>query len=257
MAEPRDEKLEALWRQASRDAQAEGAFLRELSCQRVVVILRQPPGPGDAAPQRNLVQWRRETDGKAFIPVFTHSDHLALTPPAPTHLVYVPMRVLLAASGDQMYIVNPLSEAPFELQVAQQTLLRRYIKEAHHDAEWPSRYAPWIFRLPDDALFPVAVKLVEWFNATGRVNQAFLYELTRGKEPRTEIVLGLNEAADTALADMLMTIAIQAGVEATSFIVRFLPDEPSHREGLAMAGLTPFYQRPMQSRHPVDPRWRV
>jgi hypothetical protein len=123
-------------------------------------------------------------------------------------------------------------------------LLRRYIAEAHQDAEWPSRRAPWIFQLPDDALFPVAVKLVQWFNTTGRVDQAFLYELTRGKEPRTEIVLGLDEPPDRALADVLIAIAVQAGIDATSFIVRFLSDEPSHREGLAQAGFTPFYQRP-------------
>jgi hypothetical protein len=157
----------------------------------------------------------------------------------------------LAAGGDQTYIVNPLSEPqpPFELQATQRASLRRYIAEAHHDAEWPARHAPWIFQLPDDALFPVAVKLVEWFNATGRVDQAFLYELTRGKPRRTEIVLGLNEPADTELADTLIAMAVQAGVEATSFIVRFLPDEPSHREGLAQAGFTPFYQRPASPPH--------
>ncbi|RDS83602.1 hypothetical protein DWU98_04515 [Dyella monticola] len=249
MTDASDDRLEALWRQAGRDVHAEEAFLRELSGQRVSVILRQRPGPGDAAPERNLVQWKRESDGTAFAPVFTHPTHVAFSLPAPAQLVLVPVRVLLAAGGDQTYIVNPLSEAPFELRAAQRTLLRRSIAETHHDAEWPSLHAPWIFRLPDDALYPVAVKLVEWFNATGHVDQAFLYELTRGKEPRTEIVLGLNEPADTALADALMAIVTQAGVEAASFIIRFLPDEPSHREGLAQAGLTPFYQRPAPSHH--------
>lgn len=157
------------------------------------------------------------------------------------------MRVLLAAGGAQCYIINPLSKPSFEMKVAQLAVLRTYIAETHHDTEWPSRAAPWIFRLPDDALFPIAVKWVEWFNATGRVDQAFLYKLTRGmrgKDRRTELVLGLNVPADQALADTLMTIGIQAGIDATSFIVRFLPDEPSHREGLSQAGLSPFYQRP-------------
>jgi len=248
MAHAGNDRLEALWLKAKHGSHSETAFLRELSVQRVTAILRQPPGVGEAAPERNLVQWRRETDGLTFVPIFTRAAHLPFAPPAPAQLVRVLMRVLLAAGGDQTHIVNPLSEAPFELRAAQRALLRGYVAETHHDAEWPSRNAPWIFQLPDDALFPVAVKLVEWFNATGRVDQAFLYELTRGKEPRTEIVLGLNEPADKALADMLKTIAIQAGIAATSFIVRFLPEEPSHREGIAQAGLTPFYQRPVASR---------
>lgn len=244
MAYARNDRLEPLWLEAHRNVHAEATFLRALSSQRVVVILRQPPGAGDASPERNLVQWRRETDGTVFVPILTSTTHLPFAPPAPAQLARVPMHILLAASGDQTYIVNPLSETPFELQVAQRTLLRRYITEAHHDVEWPSRHAPWAFRLPDDALYPVAVKLVEWFNATGHVDQAFLYELTRGKKPHTEVVLGLNEPTDKRLADTLLEIAIQAGVDATSFIVRFLPDEPCHREGVARAGLTPFYQRP-------------
>jgi hypothetical protein len=248
MASLQDDQLEGLWRQANHDANAEAAFLRELSQQQVVVILRQPPGPGDAAPERNLVQWRRETDGVTFVPIFICATHLTYALPAPAKFTKVPMRVLLAAGGDQTYIVNPLSEAPFELRERQRVLLRRHTAEAHHDAEWSSRHAPWVFQLPDDALYPVAVELVKWFNATGRVDQAFMYELTRGKEPRTEIVLGLNEPTDQKLADTLMDIAVRAGVEATSFIVRFLPDEPSHREGLAQAGITPFYQRPIMSR---------
>lgn len=243
-----DDWLDALWLKAKRDPDAEAAFLRELSGHSVTVILRQPPGLGDAAPERNLVQWRRETDGTTFVPVFTHTRYCTGALPAPAQFVLVPMRVLLAAGGDQRYIVNPLSEALFEVQATQRALLRRYIAEAHHDAEWPSRHAPWAFRLPDDALFPVAVKLVEWFNATGRVDQAFLYELTRGQPLRTEIILGLNEPADLALVNALMAIAIRAGAEPASFVVRFLPDEPSHREGIAGAGLTPFYQRPVPPR---------
>jgi hypothetical protein len=244
-----EDRLDALWLEATRDAHAEAAFLRELSSQRVLAILQQPPGTGEAAPERNLVRWQRETDSLTFVPIFTRAARLPFTLPAPAKLVHVLVRVLLAAGGDQTYIVNPLSETPFELQAARCMLLRRFIEASHHDAEWPSRRTPWIFRLPDDTLLPVAVKLVEWFNTTGRVDQAFLYELTRGKERRTEIVLGLNEPADRTLADALKTIAAQAGLDTASFIVRFLPDEPSHQEGLARAGMTPFYQRPGLSRH--------
>lgn len=244
-----EERLQTLWLHASLDAHAEAAFLRELSLQSVSVILRQSPGPGNAAPQRNLVQWQRHTDGAAFVPVFIGSTHLSLALPSPAVYVRVPTRVLLAAGGTQRYIINPLSKESFELNVAQITQLRNYIAGTHHDAEWPSHTAPWAFRLPDDALFPVAVDLVEWFNESGRVDQAFLYELTRGEQPRTEIILGINEPADQKLGDTLKAIAIKAGVDAASFRVRFLPDEPSHREGIAVAGLTPFYQRPSMPLH--------
>lgn len=249
MADEGDDRLQALWLEASRGPHAEAAFLRELSGHQVMVILRQPPGSGDAAPERNLVQWQRQADGATFVPVFTHTEHVTFQLPEPARLTGVPLRVLLAAGGDRTYIVNPLSGAPLELQAPQRNLLRSYIAESHHDAEWPSRHAPWGFRLPDDELFPIAVKLTEWFNATGRVDQAFLYELTRGKEPRAEIVLALNESADVTLADSLQAIAILAGADAASFIVRFLPDEPSHREGLTLAGIAPFYQRPVTLRH--------
>jgi hypothetical protein len=66
---------------------------------------------------------------------------------------------------------------------------------------------------------------------------------------RLNPVLGLNESHDRALADTLKEIAVKAGLDATSFIVRFLPDEPSHREDLVQAGMTPFYQRPGAAYH--------
>lgn len=244
-----NQRLDRLLQKALRDERAETDFLRELSGQQVVTILLQPPGPGAVAPQCNLAQWQRKGNDLPFVPVFiSEADRLYALPP-PATFTKVPMRVLLAAGGEQTYIINPLSQTPFELQESQRAQLRRYIAETHHDAEWPSLRAPWRFQLPDDALYPVAVKLVEWFNTTGRVNQAFLYELTRGAKPRTEIVLAINEAADTLLADTLSVIATRAGADAASFLVRFLPDEPSHREGLAKAGITPFYQRPAPLHH--------
>lgn len=249
MTDARGDQLEALWLQASHDVRAESVFLRELSGRRVLVILRQPPGPGRAAPERNLVQWKRESDGAIFVPIFTDEAHLSVALPSPAKLVRVPIHLLLAAGGDQRYIVNPLAKASFELNAVRLTIVRRYIAETHHDSAWPSRAAPWGFRLPDDALFPVAAKLVEWFNQKGRINEAFLYELIRGEELRTEVVLGLNEPADRALADALTVVAVEAGINAESFIVRFLPDEPSHQEGIALAGITPFYQRPLLPRH--------
>ena len=249
MTDARGDQLEALWLQASHDVRAESVFLRELSGRRVLVILRQPPGPGRGAPERNLVQWKRKSDGAIFVPIFTDEAHLSMGLPSSAKLVRVPIHLLLAAGGDQRYIVNPLAKASFELNAVRLAIVRRYIAETHHDSAWPSRAAPWGFRLPDDALFPVAVKLVEWFNQKGRVNEAFLYELIRGEEPRAEVVLGLDMSADQAQADTLTEIAINAGADAASFIVRFLPEEASHREGIALAGITPFYQRPTSSHH--------
>jgi len=88
------------------------------------------------------VQWRRETDDTTFVPLFICATHLTYALPPPATFTQVPIRVLLATGGDQTYIVNPLSEAPFELQETQRALLRRYIAEAHHDTGWPSRHAP-------------------------------------------------------------------------------------------------------------------
>jgi hypothetical protein len=89
------------------------------------------------------------------------------------------------------------------------------------------------------------VKRAEWFNANGSVDQALLYELTRGEKRRSEIVLGLNVPVDPELATTLRAIAIQAGAKAASFVVRFLPVEASHRESLAKSGIAPLHQRPM------------
>lgn len=159
------------------------------------------------------------------------------------------MRLLLAAVDGQCCIVNPLSHAPFKLEGAHVDRLLDYMATAHQETGNPSRATPWAFRLPDDALFGVAVKLVEWFNQHGRVDRAYLYELLRGKEPLADIVLGLDEPADTALADALTAVAIQAGVDPAHFIVRFLPDEAAHREGVMRGGITPFYQRPKSPPH--------
>lgn len=247
MKEARGEQLDDLWLQLKVDANSEAAFLRELSYQRVFVILKQPPGPGPARPEKNMVYWQRRGEEVSFIPLFTSARHITFTLPPPTKLVYVFSRDLIAAGGDQRYVVNPLSGSPYDIHGERLALLRTYIAEDHHDSEWPSPHAPWVFRLPEDALFPVAVALAQWFNQSGRVDEAFLYELTRGQSPRMQIILGLNEPADKALADQLLAIAHEAGADSTSFVVRFLPDEPSHREGIAQAGLTPFYQRPQPS----------
>lgn len=243
------ERLEALWLDASCDAQAEAAFLRELSRHRVVAILKQPPGPGSAEPGHNLVQWQRTTDNLTFVPIFTSVKQLSIGLPSPAKAVRVPLRLLLAAIDGQTCIVNPLSKAAFELKPTQIALLLDYMGQAHQETGAPSREAPWAFRLPHDSLYSVAVKLAEWFIRHGRVDRAFLYELLRGSASQADIVLALDQSADIALADALRAVAIQAGVDADHFTVRFLPDEPSHREGIVRGGITPFYQRPATSVH--------
>ncbi len=247
--QPARELLEALWLDAGRNAQTEAAFLRELSRQRVVTILRQPPAVGPDEPEHNLVQWQRPTDGVTFVPIFTSAQQLSIPVPPPAKAVRVPMRLLLAVIDGQCCIVNPLSHAPFKLEKAHVARLLDYMADAHQETGSPSRAVPWAFRLPDDALFSVAVKLVEWFNQHGRVDRAYLYELLRGDKPQADIVLGLDEPADTTLADTLTTVAIQAGVNPAHFIVRFLPDEAAHREGVLRGGITPFYQRPKSQLH--------
>jgi len=243
------DRLEALWREASRDTHAEAAFLRELSRQGIVTLLLQPPGPGPAAPEHNLVCWQRNAEGTAFVPVFTSVQQINFRLPPPAKVVRVPMRSLLVALNGRRCIVNPLSDAAFELGQTRLARLLDYLAKDHQEVGSPSRIAPWIFRLPHDSLYSVAVKLGEWFIQHGRVNRAFLYELLRGGSSSAEIVLGLDEPTDIALADTLTVVAIQAGVDPAHFIVRFLPDEPSHREGVLRGGITPFYHRPEPPLH--------
>lgn len=243
-----EQRLDDLWSQLHGNAIVEDAFLRVMSSERVFVILQKSPGPDAARPEKNLIHWQRRDEETGFIPMFTSAQHFNFVLSPPAKLVHVFVRVLLAAGGDQQYVVNPLSGSPYDIKDERLALLRAYIAEDHHDSEWPSHHAPWSFRLPDDALFPVAVALAQSFNESGRVDQAFLYEVTRGQSPQAKIVLALNEPADKALADTLLVIAHHAGAAKESFIVRFLPDEPSHREGVALAGLEPFYMRPLSPR---------
>lgn len=153
------------------------------------------------------------------------------------------MRVLLAAGGDQKYVVNPMSPTPFELDAGRLTQLRRHVAALSQESRAPSGLAPWTFRCPDHALYPVTVALAHWFHANDRVDKAYLYEVTQGKAAPV-VVLGLDGATDAELANALMGVAVEAGADPDAFMVRFLSVEHSHRAGIDAIGLEPFYQRP-------------
>lgn len=248
MTHDQHDPLEASLKHAGDDPAAEELFLRELSCHPMLVILQQPPGPGAAEPGLNLLHWQHDTSGDVFIPIFTHASHLTIPIPAPITAVRVPMRVLLAAGGAQRYIVNPLSTTPFELDPPRIARIRAFFASRGLDPGEPSHQAPWAFRLPDDVLYPVAVALVAWFNARGRVNEAYLYELTRGAAAPA-VVLGLNHGLDLDLARKLAAIAVEAGADPDTFEVRFLTEEPSHRAGIKGINLMPFYLRSRVAYH--------
>lgn len=242
MTQDRDDPFEASWPHAGNDLVAEETFLRELSHRSVLVILKQPPGLGAAEPGRNLVHWKHRESGGIFVPIFTDASHLAVPIPATAATVGVSMRVLLAAGGLQLYVVNPLSPYSFELDPIRIERMRGFFASRGLDPEEPSHMAPWAFRLPEDALYPVAVALVAWFNANEQVDEAYLYELTRGPAAPV-IVLGLNHCLDLHLAGKLAAIAVEAGVDPDRFEVRFLTEEPSHRAGVKSINLVPFYLR--------------
>lgn len=248
MTQDQHDQLEAYRSPVSDDPVAEETLLRELSCSSVLVILNQPPGPGAAEPGRNLVHWQRQADDVVFVPIFTHMSHLTVPILGPATVVRVPLRVLLAAGGWQRYIVNPLSSLSFELDSARIAQIRGFFALQGLDPEEPSLHAPWAFRLPDDALYPVAVALVGWFNATGQVDEAYLYELTRGAAAPV-VVLGLKGGLDLSLARKLAAIAVDAGAESSTFEVRFLSEEPSHRAGINAIKLEPFYLRSRVGQH--------
>ena len=168
---------------------------------------------------------------------------LTIPIPAPAQAVQVPIRVLLAAGDGKSYLINPPSSSRFELEETRVAKLKALISAQSQESEAPSQHAPWAFRLPDDALYPVAIALVEWFNANGRVNEAYLYELTRG-EALPVVVLGLNDVSDPDLARTPTAVAVAAGANFEAFVVRFLSDEASHRAGIDGIKLDPFYRRP-------------
>lgn len=240
-----DDLIKAL-AEAGVDADAESRALRVLSEASVFVILRQPPGPGDAAPERNLVRWERKSDGRVMVPLFTDSSHIpgAVTPPLA--LVRVAMRVIVTTCGPNFYVINPLTGSPIELDEKRFATLQAYISKQGYDHETPSPKAPWAFRPPSDALYPIAYALASWFVEHGRVNEAYMYELARTgtAHPGMQIVLGLQEPRDVTLAKDLTKVAVEAGAPVEAFVVRFLPEEPSHKAGIEGLGLEPFYRRP-------------
>ena len=90
MTEARPEPLEIAWRNASNSEAAAAVFLHELSGHYVWTVLRQPPGFGDAAPEYNLMQLKRNADGEVFVPIFTHPTHVTISIPSPAQLARCP-----------------------------------------------------------------------------------------------------------------------------------------------------------------------
>lgn len=245
-----DEDLGPALAAARGDAAAEKTVLFELSKRPVLTLLNQPPGDGDAAPYRNLVQWERNSDGTAIVPVFTTKAWVTIPIPPPAQLVSVPMRILITTCGPRRYVINLLSKGVgFEIDQTRWGVLQACIAEQGYEWDAPSRESPWVFQFPDDALYPVGCALAQWFTDHGRVDEAYMYEVTRMRSslrPGKLVVLGLNEPLDLELAKTLTAVAVQAGAPRDEFVVRFIPEEPSHRAGIAGIQLQPFWKRPQQ-----------
>lgn len=160
-------------------------------------------------------------------------------------LTCVPMRLLLTLAGRRHYVLNPLSPARLPLTPMRIDRVMAIIHAQSGETRVPSQEVPWGFRLPPDEWYPVAHALAAWIIADGRLDKAYLYELLRGLEPPL-MVLGLEVPTDPALASILQKVAQGAGAPPDALVVRFLPDEPSHAEGVVGMGLEPFYRRPAQ-----------
>jgi len=219
-------------------------LLEALALGQVLVLLARPPGEGANRPERNLVEWRNQTDDVTFVPLFTAANRLPGMVPPPATLVRVSTRVLLPLAGRRYYVLNPLSPARLILPPTRVDQVLALIRAQSGEDSVPSRQVPWGFRLPPDEWFPIARALAEWIAADGRLARAFLYELLRG-EQAPQMVLGLEVPTDPVLAGTLRAVAEQAGAAPGTLVVRFLPDEPSHAQGVAGMGLAPFYERPM------------
>jgi len=239
-----DDPLGTMIDKGTATAEAEERLLFALAGSSILAALNQAPGSGAAEPVRNLVEWQRQ-DGERIVPLFTAAARLPAPLPPPALLARVPVRILLASAGARHYVLNPLSAKSYEMSKAVCARLRSLIAALPGIPDVPSRDAPWAFRAPSDSLYPVAYALATWFVVNDRVDEAYLYELLRprsGEPP--QVILALDEPADGPLAATLTEVATEAGAEATTFRVRFLPDEPSHRAGIAGLGMGPFYRRP-------------
>lgn len=230
------------------DATAERAAMDQLSESSLLVLLTRAPGAGDAAPQRNLLTLIRNQDGAEIVPLFTRASRITFPVTQPLVLVSTPMRVIVTTCGYHRYVINALTpEDAFEIDDARWTQLKECIASHGYDPEAPTRDSPWAFRYPPDSMYPIAYALARWFTDHGRVDEAYLYEVTRMRSqlhPRKLIVLGLNEPLDLDLAKTLSAVAIEAGAPTDAFVVRFLPEEPSHQAGIAGVQLQPFWKRP-------------
>jgi len=155
------------------------------------------------------------------------------------------MRVLLSAAGVHPYVINPLSPISWALTEKHLAVIKAAIAARGLSNESPSREQPWAFDSVGNEWFPVALALAGWFTTSGRVDVAYLYRMRRLRTTQPpQVVLAIEESADPALASMLTEIAVQAGAPMAEFVVRFLPDEPSHRAGIDALRLEPFYRRP-------------
>lgn len=223
----------------------DAGILEMLAASRVLVLLATPPGEGANRPERNLVEWHDQTDNVTFVPLFTAGARIPGAFPPPMTLARVPVRLLLSLAGRRYYVLNPLSPTRLTLPPARIDRLLAIIANQSGETTVPSRQAPWGFRLPADEWYPIAHALAAWIIADGRLTKAFMYELLRGEAP-PQMVLGLEVPTDPRLAARLREVAEGAGAVPGSLVVRFLPDEPSHAQGVTGMGLEPFYERPIQ-----------
>lgn len=162
------------------DAEAEKAALGDQSTRSILVLLKRPPGTGEAAPNHNFVKWTRDADHARIVPVFTADSRVSIPIPPPLILVSVPTRTLVTTCGFHRYVINPLSpDVAFEIDEARWDLLKACIAEQGYDLEAPSRESPWAFRLPPDELYPVACVLAAWLLNHGGADKAYMYEVTR------------------------------------------------------------------------------
>jgi hypothetical protein len=221
----------------------EAGVLEALAASTILVLLAKPPGEGANRPERNLVEWHDQTENVTFVPLFTAGARIPGAFPPPMTLARVPVRLLLSLAGRRYYVLNPLSPGRLTLPPSRVDQLFAVIADQSGETSVPSRQSPWGFRLPPDEWYPIACALAAWIIGDGRLSRAFLYELLRGEAP-PQVVLGLETSTDPSLAAALREVAEQAGAPVGSLVVRFLPDEPSHAQGVTGMGLEPFYERP-------------
>ncbi|KJV34784.1 hypothetical protein VI08_09360 [Luteibacter yeojuensis] len=150
------------------------------------------------------------------------------------------MRELLSIRPALAMSLNPLSEITWLVGAEHVALMRQHLCHVGLATEQPRPDAPWAFRTATTQELSLGPALARQLHGVGLASEAYLYALDRSDGQGECVVLAVDQPASPELLRVLQDAAIEAGAP-RSTLIRFLPDEPSHRAGVDSMALRPFY----------------